>query len=84
MITRPLYEKFEYEDVRLQVITAKDDTCKGCYFRLTKGKEIEVCTRKVSEDYVGTCFKEVRSDHTDVIFRKLPKVKSQFKNPKLT
>lgn len=57
----------EGKEIVLQVAQVKKETCDGCYFR--NGK---TCTlTDTTEDIVGMCSSEVRTDNTSVIFKQV-------------
>ena len=63
---REINEKFQYKDITLQVVEAKDEVCLGCYFY---EKNIECGILK--NNIIGYCCPFNRNNKKDIIFRKV-------------
>ena len=67
-------EIFKYKDVSLRCKLHTGDSCKGCYFEYTFGKNLNENKRDMENGcYQQSCFSFQRDDDKNVIFEKVSK-----------
>ena len=63
---RSIEEKFQYKDIILEVVEAKDEVCLGCYF-YEKNIECNILKNNI----IGYCCPFNRNDKKYIIFKKV-------------
>ena len=80
VIERKIGEVFQCCNVRLRVEKSKN-CCEDCFFQEKESNvmNVELCLEPITEMIKGYCFRELRKDGEQVIFREIPKVQIPLK-----